>query len=253
VDVDHTTVWRWVNRYAPELDQRLRPFLRPTLPQWRADETYIRVAGEWTYLYRAVDPVGATVDFYLFPTRDVAAAHLFLRKAMADRRRTAPMEIVVDGNPTHPIAIRELQREEILGACRCRCSHGANNIIEQDHRGIQQRTDTKQHFRSFDGATHTNRRLRGRAHVAQGASWMDVSVAMLWPRPYSFTAFWRRENGASYFCNTTGSWTPSAPSWLPTVACGRPRSTRHAFSLWPSRRRAFSQAWRLPFLPPNAF
>ncbi len=74
---------------------------------------------------------------------------------MADKRRIAPMEIVVDRNPTYPIAIRELQREEILGLCRCRCSHGANNIIEQDHRGIQRRADAKQHFRSFVGASRT--------------------------------------------------------------------------------------------------
>jgi IS6 family transposase len=178
VEVDHTTVWRWVNRYAPELDQRLRPYLRPTLPQWRADETYIRVAGQWTYLYRAVDSAGATVDFYLSPTRDVAAAHLFLRKAMADKRRIAPVEIVVDGNPTYPIAIRELQREQILGACRCRCSHSANNIIEQDHRGIQSRVDAKQHFRSFGGAAHTpSPAMRPYTCCARG-KWMVVNVAM---------------------------------------------------------------------------
>jgi len=156
VAVHHTTIWRWVGHYAPELDRRLRPHLRPTRAQWRADETYIRVAGEWAYLYRAVDSVGATVDFYLSPTRDVASARLFLRKAMADVHRVEPLEIVVDGNPTYPIALRDLQRDEILsGTCRCRCSHSENNLVEQDHRAIQRRADAKQHFRSFGGAGHT--------------------------------------------------------------------------------------------------
>src|SRR5450759_445174 len=62
VAVDHTTVWRWVDHYGPELDQRLWPYLRPTGTNWRMDETYVRVCGEWTYLYRAVDSQGATVD-----------------------------------------------------------------------------------------------------------------------------------------------------------------------------------------------
>src|SRR5579864_4555060 len=93
VGVDHTTLWRWVDRYSPEFEQRLRRHLRPTGTSWRVDETYIRVAGEWVYLYRAVDSQGATVDFYLSETRDVAAAELFLRQAMAVPGRMAPEEI----------------------------------------------------------------------------------------------------------------------------------------------------------------
>jgi transposase-like protein len=100
--------------------------------------------------------VGATVDFYLSETRDVAAAELFLRKAMAVPGRMAPEEIVVDGNPTYPIAIRSLQRAEILPlSSTWRCSHNANNLIEQDHRGIQCRAKAKQYFRSLAGARHT--------------------------------------------------------------------------------------------------
>jgi transposase-like protein len=156
VAVDHTTVWRWVDRSAPELDQRIRRHLRPTATSWRVDETYIRVGGEWTYLYRAIDSEGATVEFYLSPSRDVAAAKLFLRKAMADPRRVAPEEMVIDGNPTYPIAVRALQREDVLPhSCRWCCSREDNNLIEQDHRAIQRRADAKQHFRSFAGASHT--------------------------------------------------------------------------------------------------
>ncbi len=59
---DHTTVWRWVQCYAPELEQRLRGYLKPTNKSWRVDETYIRVKGRWCYLYRAIDSTGATID-----------------------------------------------------------------------------------------------------------------------------------------------------------------------------------------------
>jgi len=133
VSVDHSTIWRWVDRFAPELERRLRPHLQPRIPVWRVDETYVRVAGEWTYLYRAVDGRGATVEFYLSRTRDVESAKLFLRKAMADQRLLPPVLMVTDGNPTYPIAVRELQREKKLPlSCRLRISHSENNLIEQD-------------------------------------------------------------------------------------------------------------------------
>jgi transposase, IS6 family len=72
--VDHVTVWRWVQRYAPEIQRRLRLRLRPTNDSWRVDETYIRVKGKWVYLYRAVDSSGATIDFLLSAKRNAAAA-----------------------------------------------------------------------------------------------------------------------------------------------------------------------------------
>ena len=74
VHADHVTVWRWVQRYAPELQQRLRRHLKPTSDSWRVDETYIRIKGKWRYLYRAVDSTGATLDFLLSAKRDAAAA-----------------------------------------------------------------------------------------------------------------------------------------------------------------------------------
>jgi transposase-like protein len=156
VSVDHSTIWRWVDRFAPELDRRLRSHLQPRIPVWRVDETYIRIAGIWAYLYRAVDARGATVEFYLSRTRDVQAATLFLRKAMAGERVAPPLVIVTDGNPSYPIAVREMQRRQKLPrSCKLRCSHAENNLIEQDHRSIQRRADAKQHFRSFGGASHT--------------------------------------------------------------------------------------------------
>ena len=66
LQADHTTVWRWVQRYGPELEQRIRRHLKPTNKSWRVDETYVRVQGRWCYLYRAIDSAGATIDFPAF-------------------------------------------------------------------------------------------------------------------------------------------------------------------------------------------
>ncbi len=92
VDVDHTTVFRWIQAYAPELEKRIRPHLRRSDGSWRVDETYIRVKGRWMYLYRAVDSRGQTIDFLLSAKRDAAAAKRFFRKALGQphRDRTEP-------------------------------------------------------------------------------------------------------------------------------------------------------------------
>jgi IS6 family transposase len=90
--------------------RRLPRHVQPRIPVWRIDETYMRVAGKWTYLYRAVDGRGATVEFYLSTTRDVKAGKLFLRKAISGQH-LIPLVIVADSNPTYPIAVRALQRE----------------------------------------------------------------------------------------------------------------------------------------------
>ena len=75
LEADHTTIWRWVQRYGPELDQRLRRHLKPINKSWRVNETYIRVQGHWCYLYRAIDSTGATIDFLLSALRAAAAAN----------------------------------------------------------------------------------------------------------------------------------------------------------------------------------
>ena len=153
IAVDHSTLWRWVQRYAPELEKRLRSHLQPTGRRWYVDETYIRAAGEWVYLYRAVDETGATVDFFLAQQRSVRQAKLFFRRALATPERPMPSEMMVDGNPTYPIAIRALQRDQKLpDSVRWRCRAHGNNRIEQDHRAIQQRVKAKQNFRSLSGA-----------------------------------------------------------------------------------------------------
>src|SRR6202167_2191114 len=90
LEADHTTIWRWVQRYGPELEQRLRRHLKPTNKSWRVDETYIRVKGRWCYLYRAIDSSGATIDFLLSALRDAAAAERLFRKALSDTSHSQP-------------------------------------------------------------------------------------------------------------------------------------------------------------------
>src|SRR6476469_3732935 len=118
LSVDHTTVW-WVQRYAPELNKRIRREVKSTHGSWRTHETYVRVAGRWTYLYRAVDSTGSTIDFVLSETRDLEAARRFFQKALAAPGHPRPRVITVDGNPSYPTVIEQRKRAGMLGR-RCR-------------------------------------------------------------------------------------------------------------------------------------
>ena len=90
--VDHTTIYRWVQRYAPELEKRSRPHLKARNDSWRVDETYIKVKKVWLYLYRAVDSQGNTLEFLLNPRRDAEAAKRFFEKALHSTAASAPEE-----------------------------------------------------------------------------------------------------------------------------------------------------------------
>src|SRR5215469_16388617 len=94
--VDHTTIYRWVQHYAPELDRRCRPHLKATTDSWRVDETYVKVKGVWMYLYRAVDSAGNTLEFWLSAPRDATAVKRFFSKAFAAAHSTTPRVITVD-------------------------------------------------------------------------------------------------------------------------------------------------------------
>ncbi len=108
----HTTIMRWVLRYARVFEQRWRKYAKPVGRFWRLDETYIKVKGEWVYLYRAVDKQGATVDFYLSAQRDVAAAKRFLKRAIVYRGE--PKKITLDGYAASHRAVDELKADEEL-------------------------------------------------------------------------------------------------------------------------------------------
>lgn len=105
ISVDHTTIYRWVQRYAPELDRRCRPHLKPTTDSWRIDETYVKVKGTWMYLYRAVDSALNTLEFWLSATRDTQAAKRFFSKALYAAHTVTPRVITVDKNAAYPKAL----------------------------------------------------------------------------------------------------------------------------------------------------
>jgi hypothetical protein len=98
VSVDHTTIFRWIQAYAAELEKRIRPHLRMSNGSWRVDETYVKVKGRWIYLYRAVDSRGQKIAFLLSAKRDAEAAKRFFRKALAQPHTVNPRTITVGKN-----------------------------------------------------------------------------------------------------------------------------------------------------------
>ncbi len=181
LSVDHTTIYRWVQRYAPELEKRCRPHLKACNDSWRVDETYIKIKKTWMYLYRAVDSEGNTLEFLLSPTRDAEAAKRFLVKALhatacsapqarpvqeqvaqptttADSNPTqsAPRVINVDKNAAYPKAIADLKAGGTLPeSVELRQVKYLNNLIEQDHRFIKRLVKPGMGYFSFETAGRT--------------------------------------------------------------------------------------------------
>ncbi len=156
VQVDHTTLFRWIQAYAPKLEKRVRPQLRMTNGPWRVDETYIRVKGEWVYLYRAVDAAGQTIDFLLSVKRDATAAKRFFRKALKQSHTVRPRTITVDKNAAYPVATKAMKRAgELWRFAKLRQLKFLNNIVEQDHRRIKCLVRPGLGFKSFVSASQT--------------------------------------------------------------------------------------------------
>jgi transposase-like protein len=151
----HTTIMRWVQHYAPEFERRWSRFARPAGPSWRVDETYVKIRGQWVYLYCAVDREGKTVDFRLNARRDVAAAKAFFRKAIKSQG-SAPRTITLDGYAASHRAVREMKSDGVLHKdTKVRSSKYANNLVEQDHRGVKLRIGPMLGFKCFRTAAVT--------------------------------------------------------------------------------------------------
>ena len=139
IDLAHTTIMRWIQRYVPEFEKRWNRFAFKAGNSWRVDETYVKIKGRWTYLYRAVDSKGRTVDFLLRAKRDVAAAKAFFRRAFKSQC-SLPRAITLDGYQASHRAARELLATHRRGdRTKLRSSKYLNNLIEQDHRSIKLR------------------------------------------------------------------------------------------------------------------
>jgi putative transposase len=152
VPVDHATIQRWVVKYSSQLEEAFHRRKRPVGCSWRMEETYIRVKGEWRYLYRAVDKTGQTIDFLLTEYRDTEAALRFLTQAI--HRHGVPATITIDGSEANEAAIKRYNAEHGT-AIIIRQGKYLNNMVEQDHRGVKRVTRPMLGFKSFEAAQAT--------------------------------------------------------------------------------------------------
>jgi putative transposase len=158
ISVDHATIHRWVVRYSPELLERFNLRKGAVSRKWHVDETYIKVRNRWMYLYRAIDNVGDTVEFWFSERRNLAAAKQFLTRAF--KRHGRPERIVIDGSQTNREAILSCDTVSRLRdgsrrrqtPVRIRQNRYLNNRIEQDHRSIKRRVRSMLGFKSSASA-----------------------------------------------------------------------------------------------------
>jgi transposase-like protein len=133
IEVDHVTVYRWVQRFTPLLADVAWPCRHTVGDRWQVDETYFKVAGRWRYLYRAVDQHGQVVDVFVSPRRNSEAARRFFERAIGTTKVT-PREVVTDRAPTYPVVLEELAP----AACHLTDRY-SNNRIEADHGRLKAR------------------------------------------------------------------------------------------------------------------
>jgi putative transposase len=161
INVDHSTIHRWVVHFSPLILERFNRKKRAVTGKWHADEIYVKVRGQWMYLYRAIDSVGDTVEFWFSQHRDLLAARRFFRKAI--ERHGRPERIVIDGSQTNREAIiscdmisrLQEQPHKALKPIRIRQSRYLNNRIEQDHRRIKRRVGPMLGFKAITSAAVT--------------------------------------------------------------------------------------------------
>ena len=154
VEVDHSTIQRWVFKFSPEVEKNMNKRKRQVGSSWRMDETYIKVGGKDRYLYRAVDKFGNTVDFLLTKRRMKGSAQKFLNKAIGNNSK--PRVINIDKSGANKSGIRSINRELMtVKKIKIRQCKYLNNIVEQDHRNIKRRISIDTGFKEFDSAQRT--------------------------------------------------------------------------------------------------
>ena len=133
IEVDHVTVYRWVQRFTPLLADAARPCRHRVGDRWQVDETYVKVAGRWRYVYRAIDQSGHVIDVLFSPERDATAARRFFERAIGTTK-LMPVEVTTDRAPVYLSVL-----EELLPAARHRTDRYANNRLESDHGRLKAR------------------------------------------------------------------------------------------------------------------
>jgi putative transposase len=152
VTVDHSTLNRWVLKYAPQLEHTCRRQKSPLGMSWRMDESYMKVKGQWKDRYRAVDRSGQTIDFLLTEQRDEPAATRFLTKAIEPHG--VPTKITIDGSEANAAAIRRYHQEQGTTIIIRQVQY-LNNLVAQDHRAVKRVTRPRLGFKSFEAAPYT--------------------------------------------------------------------------------------------------
>jgi transposase-like protein len=176
VEVDPSTIFRWVQRYAPELEKRVRQYQGSRSGPWRVDETYVRVGGKWKYLFRAVDKHGQLIDFMLSDRRNARAAYRFLRRALKRMSDHPPSSITTDRLASYPKAIRRLQSEGLLAKyAEHRTSKYLNNIIEADHGALKRVIRPTRGFQRIKTASATIRGFEVIRMIRRGHCMLPVS------------------------------------------------------------------------------
>lgn len=155
--VDRSTVYRWVIKFGPEITRRTERHLRRAVVDWHVDETYIRIGGQWRYLWRAVDANGQMVDFRLTVRRDAKAAKAFLNKAIERVRLHRPVTIVTDKAQAYRRVVREINHhyDPHFDSIRHIDRKRRNNQIESDHAAMKRLLGYRQSFRSLRSAKAT--------------------------------------------------------------------------------------------------
>jgi transposase-like protein len=183
VEVDHVTVYRWVQRFTPLLAEAARPCRHAVGGRWFVDETYVKVAGQWRYVYRAIDQFGQVIDLLVSARQDAMAAHRFFQRALGTAK-VQPVGVVTDRAATYPMVL-----EELLPAAWHRTERYANNRVEADHGRLKAR------LRPMRGLKQD--RVPGSSSPGMASSGTFGEATTSWPSRSRRVGAWRSPSPSS--------------------------------------------------------
>ncbi|QGP40398.1 IS6 family transposase [Piscirickettsia salmonis] len=156
LEIERSTICRWVHEYGSQIAKRLRPHFRQTCASWRLDETLVKIKGRWYYLYRAIDKYGHTLDWMLSRQQNAKAAMRFFKKAIAQPYVKSPRVVNVDKHASFPPAHQKAKDEGVFSSqCKLRRVKYLNNCIENDHKAVNRKSRFRQWYQSLSTARPT--------------------------------------------------------------------------------------------------